>query len=90
MTLQDAVQAALARVAGLIAMPLHNEAFDLLDDMATELHQADLGDSARVYLLIDAVTLLCAALESFMPCIQVSVGATQPGCFYVSGPLTVQ
>lgn len=88
MKLQDAVKAALARASAVIAMPLHDEAFDLLDDMASELHAADLGDTARVYLLIDAITLLCASLESFMPCIQVSSGATRPGAFFVSGPTT--
>ena len=89
MKLQDSVKAALARASAMIAMPLHTEAYDLLDDMASELHAADLSDTARVYLLIDAVTLLCASLESFMPCIEVSGGATQPGSFFVSGPRTV-
>lgn len=89
MKLQDAVKAALARASAMIATPLHTEAYDLLDDMASELHAADLNDAARAYLLIDAVTLLCASLESFMPCIQISGGATQPGAFYLSGNMTV-
>ena len=89
MKLQDSVKAALARASTLLSIPLHDEAYDLLDDMASELHAADLSDAARVYLLIDAVTLLCASLESFMPCIHISGGATQPGAFYISAPRTI-